>query len=723
MLPIAGVPCAFVLEELLSPDQCESIILAAEAIGLKPKVSKRRGPPIRNNSRALFGPDESLTGALEARLAPILARVDVSAIGDMWHLPSDGRFVNSKWRINSYATGEAFLPHYDSGHDFGRGKRTLLSLIIYLNDDFTGGETTFFPADPTEEPLRIKPKTGSALLFHHYGPHSPLHGTAPLIATGRKKYIARTDVIYKDGGHTLERLLFQSPPPVQKAVVLFGVPGAGKSTQLELAAKRHGHAAVNFGRSVRALRGGSSELAQELCAYRAAKAAAPPAGPEAANWLPEDLSRRIFQQSLPAVPAELVILDGYPRMRSQSTQLETSRWLVLSAVYLKVSEPVQMARLSGRDNSDRPPQELLFRMRDWERDTFPLLEQYRKRGLLDEIDAAGDAEATAQSIDRVIAARLFDLVFSFVPAEQRARLADYAPVKRNLSKKHQVYRFTKRGADRESPLAAAAADDAADTADERYLKVVWERQTPLPSRAEGPLLDALRQGGFPLAIPVILSCFSMGPAVNGIISERVAGITLKEAFGQRLAPEPLLAAQWARALAKIHAFVPPQREVLRTLSPPELIAAARQRLVSGAVSAYSFSAKYGVARALELEPELADIERQFLTSTFDAVRPNHGDPCAPNFIWSTRTKDITGCVDLSGAAYLDIHWDLAIACWSLGHNTRPLGQGAADPEGRSDRTTEFIAEYRRCMREVHGLAVDVKAEKLELMYRLARFLL
>ena len=215
--------------------------------------------------------DLELTRELQGRLAPLLARVDLSAIGDSWHLPADGNFLNSKWRINSYATGEAFLPHYDSGHDFGRGKRTLLSLIIYLNDDFTGGETTFFPADPTEEPLRIKPKTGSALLFHHYGPHSPLHGTAPLIATGRKKYIARTDVIYKDGGHTLERLLFQSPPPVQKAVVLFGVPGAGKSTQLELAAKRHGHAAVNFGRSVRALRGGSSELAQELCAYRAAK--------------------------------------------------------------------------------------------------------------------------------------------------------------------------------------------------------------------------------------------------------------------------------------------------------------------------------------------------------------------------------------------------------------------------------------------------------------------
>ena len=715
MLPIAGVPCAFVVEALLSPAECESIILAAEAIGLKPKVSKRRGPPIRNNSRALLDPGDALTRVLEARLAAVLAHVDLSAIGDLWRLPRDGRFVNTKWRINSYAAGEAFLPHYDSGHDFGLGKRSLLSLIIYLNEDFTGGETTFFPAGPTAEPLRVTPKTGSALLFHHYGPHNPLHGTAPLIATGRKKYIARTDVIYEDGGYTLERLLYKSPPEVQKAVVLFGVPGAGKSTQLELAAARHGHTAINFGRCVRALRGGSSELAQELAAYRAAKAAAPPAArPEAAGWLPEDLSRRIFQKSLPAAPSELLILDGYPRMRSQSTQLETSRWLVLSAIHLKVSEDVQKARLAGRDNSDRPPQELLLRMRDWERDTYPLLEHYRKRGLLDELDAAGDAEATAQSIDRVIEARLFELIFAFVPAAERARLAAYAPVKRNLSKKHKVYRFTKLCAD---------AAEAEDTLDERYLKVVWERKTQLPLSAEGPLLDGLRQAGFPFSIPVIVSCFGLGPAVSGTISERVPGITLKEAFAKRLAPEALLVTQWARALAKIHAFVPPRPGLLRMLSIPELVAAARQRLEDGAISPHSFSAKYGVAGALELHEELAAIERQFLALTFDAVGLNHGDPCAPNFIWSPRAMEITGCVDLSGAAYLDIHWDLAIACWSLRHNTRPMGQGAADRGDMKDPTTEFIGEYRRCLRDVHRLDVDVAAEKLELMYRLARFLL
>ena len=45
---------------------------------------------------------------LNTASAPLLARVDVSAIGAGWRLPADGRFLNPKWRINSYATGEAF---------------------------------------------------------------------------------------------------------------------------------------------------------------------------------------------------------------------------------------------------------------------------------------------------------------------------------------------------------------------------------------------------------------------------------------------------------------------------------------------------------------------------------------------------------------------------------------------------------------------------------------
>ncbi|WP_158257689.1 nucleoside monophosphate kinase [Haliangium sp. UPWRP_2] len=724
MLPIDGVPGAYLITGLLATAECELLIRAAEAVGLKPKVSKRRGPPIRNNSRALYVPGDALARELQGRLAPLLAQVDLSAIGGAWRLPADGQFLNLKWRINSYATGEAFLPHYDSGHDFGLGKRTLLSLIIYLNDDFTGGETTFFPGSTPRRPVSIRPRAGSALLFHHYGPLNPLHGTEPLTVTGRKKYIVRTDVIYEDGDYTLERLLFATPPALQRAVLLLGVPGAGKSTQLALLAKRHGFSALNFGECVRALRGGTSDLARALTAYREAAGASASPQPAASRWLPDDLSLRIFRANLPAVPSELLLLDGYPRMRAQSTQLETSRWLLLSAVYLKVPEQEQAARLAARDNRDRPPLDLAARMRDWERDTYPLIEHYRKRGVLDEVDATADPESTANSIEQVIEARIFDLIYSFVPAPERQRLAGYTPSKVNLSKKHRVYRFVQSGAadDRETTSQSAGAGTG-DYADERYLKVVWEPKTQSSYLQEGALLAALKQERFPLDTPEVLSSFAMGPAVTGILCERVPGIPLKEVFVKQLAAVPLLVAQWARALARVHAFVPSRPEVFLTRSTSDLLAMAEQRLRAGAVAARSFSAKYGVAGALDRERELAELQVRLQALTFDQVRLNHGDPCAPNFIWSTRSRDITGCVDLSGVGFTDLHWDLSIACWSLHHNTSQSRQGDARERDRQDLGAEFVTEYVRCSRESYGREARVSGEKLDLMYRLARFLL
>ena len=56
--------------------------------------------------------------------------------------------------------------------------------MIYLNDDFTGGETTF-------DDVSIQPKTGTALCFIHEQKHE---GTPVIEGT---KYVIRTDVMYR----------------------------------------------------------------------------------------------------------------------------------------------------------------------------------------------------------------------------------------------------------------------------------------------------------------------------------------------------------------------------------------------------------------------------------------------------------------------------------------------------------------------------------------------
>lgn len=57
--------------------------------------------------------------------------------------------------------------------------------MIYLNDDFEGGETEF------ENLLTVTPEKGTALIFYH-----PLRHEGKALASGLK-YVLRTDVMYR----------------------------------------------------------------------------------------------------------------------------------------------------------------------------------------------------------------------------------------------------------------------------------------------------------------------------------------------------------------------------------------------------------------------------------------------------------------------------------------------------------------------------------------------
>jgi hypothetical protein len=62
--------------------------------------------------------------------------------------------------------------------------------MVYLNDDFVGGETKFYLDDGTPR-LDVKPERGMALVFVH----RQLHEGAAVVQ-GRK-YVLRTDVMYR----------------------------------------------------------------------------------------------------------------------------------------------------------------------------------------------------------------------------------------------------------------------------------------------------------------------------------------------------------------------------------------------------------------------------------------------------------------------------------------------------------------------------------------------
>lgn len=82
-----------------------------------------------------------------------------------------------------YKKGDYLTPHSDAPRDLGNGIWSVFTLIVYLNDNFRGGETRF-----VESNLKTVPRTGKSILFSHDLTHEALTVLEGI------KYIVRIDV-------------------------------------------------------------------------------------------------------------------------------------------------------------------------------------------------------------------------------------------------------------------------------------------------------------------------------------------------------------------------------------------------------------------------------------------------------------------------------------------------------------------------------------------------
>jgi hypothetical protein len=84
-----------------------------------------------------------------------------------------------------YLAGDRSALHRDHAWDGGGEARSELTLLVYLNADFQGGQTEF-----PEQRVCVVPAAGRAVLF----PHGLLHRGAPVEAG--TKYLLRTEIYY-----------------------------------------------------------------------------------------------------------------------------------------------------------------------------------------------------------------------------------------------------------------------------------------------------------------------------------------------------------------------------------------------------------------------------------------------------------------------------------------------------------------------------------------------
>jgi prolyl 4-hydroxylase len=158
--PVSERPRIRILEGFASAAECDWLIaLAKERLNpawvWDPATGEGRPDPNRTNR------------ALDLRLGgmDVVAQVIRARIAAASNLPLP---VFEPAQIMRYAVGEEFRPHHDfldpaqGGHgpQLARFGQRIATFLIYLNDDFEGGETVFPKAG-----FRYRGRRGDALLF------------------------------------------------------------------------------------------------------------------------------------------------------------------------------------------------------------------------------------------------------------------------------------------------------------------------------------------------------------------------------------------------------------------------------------------------------------------------------------------------------------------------------------------------------------------------------
>lgn len=169
----------FTIDSFWTAQECEDFIAKSESIGYEPAtIDTEKGQKVvetvRNNNRVLYK-DVDLADTVWERLklyAP-------AAIGN-----SKAVGLNELFRFYRYQPGQEFKKHRDQSYIRNDIEASYYTFMIYLNDNYEGGETTF-------NDLTIVPRQGTALLFLHELEHE---GSS--VKQGIK-YVLRTDIMYR----------------------------------------------------------------------------------------------------------------------------------------------------------------------------------------------------------------------------------------------------------------------------------------------------------------------------------------------------------------------------------------------------------------------------------------------------------------------------------------------------------------------------------------------
>ncbi len=211
-------------------------------------------------------------------------------------------------------------------------------------------------------------------------------------------------------------------------LILLGPPGAGKGTQAELLAAKHGLVQLSTGAMLRAAVKAGTEVGRQADAIM-----------KKGGLVSDDIVVRIIKERI-AEPdcAKGFILDGFPRTLPQAAALEnmlkSSKLRVDAVVELKVDDEAMVARIAGRFScakcgagyhdafkptkvagvcdscgstefsrrADDNAETVKARLLEYYKQTSPLVGYYYAKSALETVDGMGSIEGVSAAIEGAI---------------------------------------------------------------------------------------------------------------------------------------------------------------------------------------------------------------------------------------------------------------------------------------------------------------------------------
>jgi adenylate kinase len=177
---------------------------------------------------------------------------------------------------------------------------------------------------------------------------------------------------------------------------MMGPPGAGKGTQAKFVAEHFKIPAISTGDIFRANVSEGTELGLEAKRYM-----------DAGDYVPDEITNKMVRNRIDEPDAQPgFLLDGYPRTLAQVEELDgmidfTGHRLDAAVVLTVdpdeiVDRLVQRAAVEGR--ADDTEDVVRRRQEIYAEQTEPLIDVYRQRGILVEVDGMGEVDEVTRRI-------------------------------------------------------------------------------------------------------------------------------------------------------------------------------------------------------------------------------------------------------------------------------------------------------------------------------------